>query len=322
MNLRKKTTFRLALAIAVTLSLIALLGSLTNIGIANAESVTQISWATSSPGGTFYPMAVAMSDIVNRNVPQARAITEQTGGSVEIINLLISKQAEFGYATDSTALEKYKGGKSINYGWRLMDDTLQVVALASSGFGNLADLEGKKVCVGGAGSAANKLTADLLKAHGIKKFNPVYLEWAKAFDGLVDKMLDATVQMGAYPSPSIEGAQVMRPVVLLQADANIIKKNFKAPIHPAVIPAGTYKGQDKDITVLAASAGTWIRTDLPEELVYKITKAIFSNLDYLGQVHRVGKDQHLLTKDEANDMGVKVHPGVIKYAKEVGIAGW
>ncbi|CEP69193.1 TRAP transporter solute receptor, TAXI family [Moorella glycerini] len=282
-------------------------------------SVQQISFATSQPGGVFYPLAVAMCDILNKNVPNVRAITEQTGGSVENTNLLMGKKAEIGFATDSVALEKYEGGKYFKYGWRLFEDTLEYIALADSGIKSIKDLDGKKVAVGAAGSAANKLTIDLLKAHGVKNFSPQYLEWEKSVDALLDHLIDATAGMGAYPIPAIQGVQARANINLLQADPEVIKANFKAPVYPVVIPAGTYKGQDKDVTVLGISAGAWIRSDLPEDLVYEITKAIFSNLDYLGTVHRTGKDQHLLTPEEAQALGVEVHPGVIKYAKEKGI---
>ncbi len=85
---------------------------------------------------------------------------------------------------------------------------------------------------------------------------------------------------------------------------------------PVTIKAGTYPNQDYEIKTISGSGVITVRQDLDDKLVYEITKAIFTNLDFLSQRH----DNFKQTSPSEATVGIVVplHPGAEKYLKEVG----
>jgi TRAP transporter TAXI family solute receptor len=81
-----------------------------------------------------------------------------------------------------------------------------------------------------------------------------------------------------------------------------------------IIKAGSYPKQDKDIQTI----GTWTHLiascKLQDDLVYRITKSLASNIETLGNV--VAAVKGLSVKDMASDVGVPYHPGARKFYQE------
>jgi TRAP transporter TAXI family solute receptor len=107
-------------------------------------------------------------------------------------------------------------------------------------------------------------------------------------------------------------------MVLLPVDKEHSEKIYKKYpfLSPAVIPAGTYKGINQDIPAMTVTCMLIASSDVSADLVYNLTKAIFQNLDILGEAHVKGK----LVKMETalKGMPIPLHPGAEKYYKEVG----
>jgi TRAP transporter TAXI family solute receptor len=232
---------------------------------------------------------------------------------------LLNKKVEMGFSSDDVALKSYNPQAYV-YGWLCYITDIEIVTLDGAKIETLKDLKGKKVSLGPSGSAANVLVRDVLKAYGIgeKEFEAQFLEWEKASDALGDGLLTAASYMGAWPMSAVQSLAARKRIKILTVDPEIVKKIFKLPIRPVVVPAGVYAGLDKEVPTIGVSSSVWIRVDLGEEIVYKMTKAVFSNLDYISKVHRVGKEFRMISKKEADDLAIKVHPGVIRYAKEMG----
>jgi TRAP transporter TAXI family solute receptor len=83
------------------------------------------------------------------------------------------------------------------------------------------------------------------------------------------------------------------------------------------IKAGSYPGQDKDVQTIGTWTHLMMRCSAPEDLVYKITKAIAQNMDNLGNV--VSAVKGLTPKDMATDVGVPLHPGARKFYREAKV---
>ncbi|MBP5212353.1 MAG: TAXI family TRAP transporter solute-binding subunit, partial [Pyramidobacter sp.] len=97
-------------------------------------------------------------------------------------------------------------------------------------------------------------------------------------------------------------------------DKIIAKYPFFAP---AVIEKGTYSGLGHDVETIAVQACLVARRDMSDDEAYAITKAIFTHLEDLGNAHAKGKS---LTLEHALDgMTLDIHPGALKYYKEVGL---
>ena len=88
---------------------------------------------------------------------------------------------------------------------------------------------------------------------------------------------------------------------------------------PMTIPAGTYRGIDKDVKTVGMAALWACRQDLSEDVVYKIVKSMYSKqgLTYLGKVHPAGKGIKL--ENAAKWAPIPFHPGAEKFFKEAGV---
>lgn len=84
------------------------------------------------------------------------------------------------------------------------------------------------------------------------------------------------------------------------------------------IPGGIYEGTDEDVTTLGPKATFVTSTDMPEETVYNVVKAVFENFEDFKKLHPAFGQ---LTKEEMVKDGLEapLHPGAEKYYKEAGL---
>lgn len=295
-------------------------------GDAKAPQAKQkISIGTAAAGGVFYPLGVGIADVLNKNLPDVDALAEETGGARANINLMEQKEIEMGMLTSDTSFPAARGEApftkkvDIKLGWKIFDDPVEFVTLDATGIKTIQDLKGKRLSVGTAGATSNTVAIRTLKAHGLKESDVslLYLGWSEAADALADGQIDAFAVMGAIPVPAVDGLAARKDIELINCDPNALANEFKdSGVFVLHVPAGTYKGQDRPAYCPNPIAHVWFRGDLSEDLVYRITKTVFANLDYLKTVHKSAGGFELL---KGTDSGAElVHPGVVKYAKEIG----
>jgi len=87
-------------------------------------------------------------------------------------------------------------------------------------------------------------------------------------------------------------------------------------LSPAVIPANTYKNQPSEVKTVAVAAVLISSSELKEDVVYKLTKALFDNQAELAVAHAKGKELNI--KTAVTGVSIPFHPGAIKYYKEKG----
>jgi len=84
-----------------------------------------------------------------------------------------------------------------------------------------------------------------------------------------------------------------------------------------IIPANTYNRQPEDIQTIAVQAIMVVREDLPDDIVYAMTKAMFENLETIKTGHARGYD---LRPEKALDgLTAPLHPGAERYFREIGV---
>ena len=100
-------------------------------------------------------------------------------------------------------------------------------------------------------------------------------------------------------------------------DAHIDELLAASPYYTKhVIPAGTYNGQDEDVTTVAVGAVILARDDVSEDAIYALTADIFDNAPDLISSH--AKYGELSTEFGASITSVPYHPGAAKYFAEKG----
>lgn len=192
-----------------------------------------------------------------------------------------------------------------------------------------ADIKGKRVFTGPpSGAAAVNVESVIRIVTGYepnKDYKAIRLNWGSGLQAMMDGQLDVFVRPAPIGTAMIEQLGLTRKFRLLslskKALASEAWENFRKKASHVVgtIPAGTYKGQigDNDVTVDGETMLLVTRKGLSNELVYRMTKAFWTNIKEVhATVHTLKTmrpDQPLLT------MNMPLHMGALRYYKEVGI---
>lgn len=286
-----------------------------------------ITIGTGGTGGVYYPLGGAVGDLFTRTIDGVRgANAEVTGGSVANLNLIHAGEAELALAQGDAVVNGYNGlapfeGKRdfLTIGMAYINFA-QWVSYEGSSVQSWDDIPGSRFSTGDAGSATNTFTLNVLAALGISvdDFNEQRLPFADQTTAMINKQLDAgswVVGLGA--SSILELAQAEQIVFLDFTRAQVDQIVAAHPYYaPAIVPAGTYPGQDAEVL----SIGTWnswvVATDLADCVVYEMTKALYENIDTVGAAVPAGKNLDVVNLEFAL---TPLHPGAIKYFEEVGV---
>lgn len=283
--------------------------------------------------GVYYPLAGAMSRIAyNAKDLNIRATVESSGASVANAQLIGTGDADFAllqndiafYAYNGVGLPAFKDKPVKNMGgvFTIYPELVHIVASQASGVKSVKDLKGKRVVLGPQGSGTEQNALQILEVHGLKESDLARAERidaAAAADQIKDGRTDAAffttgLNSAVIVDTFITGRAVMVPVGPAEAEA--LRKKY--PFYTIEkIPANTYKGQEREVQTPAVMAMMVARADLPEDLVYRFTKAIFDNLPQFHAAHAAAKSLTLQTA--LSGMPIPLHPGAEKFFKEKGV---
>ncbi len=285
--------------------------------------------ATGGTSGTYYPFGGAIAATMNTGTG-SNITAQATGASVENVRLLQSGDADLGIVqTDilSYAIEGINNFAETG----VVDNVYAVASLypevvhlvtTDMSINSIADLEGKAVSVGAAGSGTEINARQFLEAYGIdyEMIDERFLSFAESGTALQDGSISAAFIVAGVPNSAITELSVSKPVKLISlGDAERAAIIEKYPFYAEhTVPAGTYQGMEEDGSTLAVKAVLIARAELSEDDVYYLTKALFENLDSLGQAHAKGLEVSLEDAMQGIVPG-NVHPGAAKYFTEMGI---
>lgn len=293
--------------------------------------IRHITMGTAGVGGSNYPTGIAMSALWNANIPGIKAVAIATGGSPHNIDLLRTKDADVAVCRSLEAyramngIEPYKEKmtwlRSLTGG--LFTDVFQVVALKSSGIKNVSDFKGKRIVVGPVGSGGEVDARETLAAYGLTydDMKVSFVEFAQGIDMLKDGLADGGIIGLALGASGMQELLLDGKVTLIpitdEALANLRKKNEF--LIRRNIPANTYPNQPEPVPTVGTPPDIIIvRDDMPEDLVYQMTKTLYTNLP---AIHAVSALLTQFSKDlvlPEDQMLIPYHPGAKKYFIEMG----
>lgn len=309
---------------------VALSSLLLTTGVSAAD--LNLSIGSCPVGCTAYTWSAGIADVINKNVEGVRVTAEETKGYVANIKLMQSDQIEISMATSLSSYQAYAasgpyegGDKGEILSWMAIAPVaMHVITLKDGPINSLEDLKGKRVGMGQPGGVS-MLDADaMMSTLGLvpdTDFKPFRIRLGGMADGLADGNLDAALWNGSFPLPPVVKLTASREVKLIPIpDDFYAKLNAEYPPYFRLsIPADLYKGVSEETPTFGLANGMVLAKDVPEEIVYAMTKAIFENLDSLKAVHpafgKVSKDTVL------NGFGAPLHPGALKYYREIGVTG-
>ena len=280
---------------------------------------------TAGEGGNYNSLGKALSQTLQKDPYKINVEVKTTAGSAANIRLLSQDYLELAIAQSDVIDEMYAGTldtqamKGYSAIASLYPEPVQIVVRADSGIASVSDLAGKKVSVGEADSGTQKNAAQILQAYGLTSnmLTVQNMTYAEASKALGDGSIDAMFCTAGAPAQVITDLSGTTPVSLVpiegqQSDLLTGAYGFYAK---AVIPAGTYKGQDSDVTTLAVMSVLLASDKTPADKIYTITGALFKEKAALNDAVPVEFD---LQEQKAVE-SVTIPPGAAQYYQECGI---
>lgn len=325
-----------------------LAGAVLALGLAATAAAQEMAFfriGTGGTAGTYYPIGGLLANAIS-NPPGSRPCEEggscgvpglvasalSSNGSVANINAIAGGSLESGFAQSDVATWAYSGtgiweGKppveKLRAIVNLYPESIHLVTSADSGINSVADLKGKRVSLDEPGSGTLVDARLILEGYGLSEsdISVEFLKPDQAADRMRDGAMDAFFFVGGYPAGAIAELASQHAVKLVaiscdDAPAICEKYTFFAT---DTVPGGTYEGNPDDVKTLAVGAQWITSADQPEDLVYRITKALWNDntRKQLDAGHAKGK---AITKENAlKGVGIPLHPGAEKFYREAGL---
>lgn len=300
------------------------------IGLMMATAVlaeTRITYKSAKTTSSYYQMAVQIAEAMKAGSDGAIIVTvEESQGSVQNVMESAVRPGNYVFTTPPVLVKLAKAGKAmfkdkqnpkfeeIRALFPIPSLTMHFVMSEKSGVTDFAGLEGKTILLG-KGSFGAKEGAKYLKLFGLEgKVKLAEVELSNAGPALKNGQIDGFVTAGSYPAPNVIEAAAGTGVHVLSLNDEQITASKRTRL---VIPAGTYTGQNKDITTTSLPVVAYTTTQMNDETAYALTKTYWEQKANMGEAAAWWNavDKALMVNIKG-----KIHPGAAKYYKEEGFA--
>lgn len=295
---------------------------------------TFVTIGTGGITGVYYPTGAAIAKMVNRNKKEhnIRAVVESTGGSVFNIDAIVAGKIAFGLVQSDRQFQAMTGlaewetrgpQPTLRAVFSLYPEAVTLIAATDSGVESIHDLKGKHVNIGNSGSGQRQNAIDALTAVGLNYEKDLKAESYKAIDApgmLQDKQIDAFFYTVGHPSGAIKEATSGARKVIFADITHVETLLEKFPYYTkATIPIKLYPGatNKKDIQTIGVRATLVTSSNVPDEVVYSLTKSVFENFDDFKQLHPAYSS--LTRENMLEGLSAPIHPGAMQYFKEAGL---
>ena len=309
---------------AATLALVTAGGAATAV----AQTATQIT--TGGVTGTYYMIAAPLANYINENSKVLRVSPSTSGGGFENLRRVESGQAQFGMTQPETMSQAWNGEKPFvapMRNWRVIGVVTppmanHVIALQKDNIRTASDLKGKTFAIGAPGSGSTMAMSLFLDHAGMKNDVRIRMEGHQDYPSqLLDGKIQAFSRLGSVPAAVVDEVAASRPINLVDFGPELDRSKFldKYPFYQkVVVKAGTYKGQDKDVTLFGNAGFLIAHKDVPEELVYEFTRLAYSD-GAISKVNMAFKGANLNRGNPLEGNIGPLHPGAAKFWNELNV---
>ncbi|MEX0618598.1 MAG: TAXI family TRAP transporter solute-binding subunit [Pseudohongiellaceae bacterium] len=293
---------------------------------------------TATTGGTYYPVGVAIATLAHAELSETHDISLtaiSSAGSLENVKLMRDNQAQFALLQGPFGAWSWSGEgpisqpqtfmRSVGAMWQNVEHFVLLTELASTGtIMDLDTLDNERYVLGARNSGAEQTGRFILETLGIdyeNRMNLAYMGYGPTTTALQDgNIVGMNVPAGA-PVSSITQAYALLGedmTILNWTQETLDKINAKYPLWDWYeFPPGTYPNQNELIRSIGSPNVLVVRDDIPDEVVYQITKVIWENLATLQEIHGATNDMRL--EIAINGLGAPLHPGALRYYREVDL---
>lgn len=294
-------------------------------GMASAQE--RITYKSAKSTSSYYQMGVQIAEAMKAGTDGSMIVTvEESQGSVQNVMEVRARGADYVFTTPPTLIGLAQDGKAMFEGksdpafdeiralFPIPSLTMHFVVSDASGVTDFEGLEGKTILLG-QGSFGAREGEKYLGLFGLEgKVELAQVELSNAVAALKNGQIDGFVTAGSYPAPNVIEAAATTGVTVLSLNDEQIAQTKRTRL---VIPAGTYAGQDSDITTTSLPVAAFTTTKMSDDVAYMLTKTFWEQREVMGEAAPWwnGVDEGLMSS-----ISSKIHPGAIRYYKEVGFA--
>lgn len=305
-----------------------LVASIVALSPLTATAQDFINVLTGGTSGVYYPLGVGLSNIYGENIEGVRTQVQSTKASVENLNLLQEGRGEIAFALGDSVALAWAGDAEAGFPEPLdqlrgiaaiYPNYIQLVALEETGVTTLQDLTGKSLSVGAPASGTELNARAIMGAAGLSYDDlgrTEYLPFAESVELMKNRQLDATLQSAGLGVASIRDLATAVPTTVVEIPADIAEA-LGAPYQAATIPAGTYEGQDEDVSTVAVQNYLVTHAGVSDDVAYEMTRLLFENVEALTASHQAAAE--IALERALDGMPVPLHPGAERYYREQGL---
>jgi len=292
---------------------------------AGAVHAQQVKLMTGPQGGSWYPLGGAIANIADKAGVKVQVLP---GAGIANVKGVDAGKADMGFGNSISTVDGVAGrapfdapAKNVCNVASLYPQYYQVVANADANINSIGDLKGKSLAVQPKGNTAEFISMQSLDVYGLKYQDMSRVSYVSYTDA-VSLMKDNNAQVftlgTTVPASAIMDLASARDIKLV----GIPDDKFQAmrKLNPGytklVIPAGSYPKQTQDVQTIGYATHMIARCDLDENVVYKVLKGMVDNKADLAAIAKAMAG--VTPKMMAEDIGVPMHKGALKYYKEVG----
>jgi TRAP transporter TAXI family solute receptor len=295
----------------------------------SSGSKRRLSIATGGTGGVFYPYGGGIAKIITEHLPNTEATAEVTAASVDNLKFLKQGTSDLAFTMADMAQDAVQGSDVFSDFGTVPVRTLAVlytsythlVARADAGISGIADLRGRVVSTGAAGSGTTVIARRVLRAAGLDPARDIReqsLGVAQSVDAIKDGKIDAFFWNGGLPTASIldlvNTPGVKANFIATDAQLQRLEQMFGPSLYfRDIIPRATYNNE-AEIPVVGVANMLVASLDMPEDLAHDITQVLFDQQAELVAIHPQAKTLSLKTAIAGSP--VPFHPGAIRFYRE------
>lgn len=293
---------------------------------------------TASTGGTYHPVGTAIATLSKvKLLPSEKfSLTAvNSAGSGANVQALAAGTAQFAilqglfgsYAATGTGpvTEPQTNLRSVSMLWQNVEQFVLANEHVTGGTASdMINVKGQTVAMGRENSGTLGSNEVLMSGLGVdfeNDFEFVYAGYGPSADALANGQAVGAGFPAGPPTSAITklmstngGDFTLLNVTEEEATKMDGGRNIWTPY---TIAAGTYPGQDEDVTTIAQPNFLAVNADVDEEHVYMLTKTLYENLPFLQAIHAATNAMNI---DAAiAGLPVPLHPGAARYYEEAGL---
>ncbi len=305
-----------------------ILAAVAALSLAGCGGSTRMMFGTGGTAGTYYSYGGVLAQYM-KDYADVRVTAVSTGGSKVNIQSIQDGDFQLGFSQSDVLTYAWNGMRAFEDNGATQDfrilgalynETVQLFTM-NENITSVADLKGKSVSIGEAGSGVYFNALDVLAGAGLSlaDIKPQYQSFEDSKESMKDGKIDAAFIVAGAPTTAITELATTNGVYLINIEGDLRDKIISdCPYYaPLTIAAGTYPGQDEDIQTITVEATVVVSAEADEETVYNLTAAIFDHAEDIALENAKGQELSLEKATSINT--VPYHEGAARYYSEQGI---